>query len=70
MMNLTLIPKEKKKCGDGQRKLMKVNLFLLLTIRLKRPMYTYPDPNNPDETLSFDVIGRGQEWITGGTTHQ
>lgn len=32
----------------------------------KRPMYTYPDPNSPEETLSFDLIGRGQEWITGG----
>jgi len=32
----------------------------------KRPMYTYPDPQNPQETLSFDLIGRGVEWITGG----
>ncbi len=32
----------------------------------KRPMYTYPDPDNPEETFSFDLIGRGQEWITGG----
>ncbi|KKQ02074.1 MAG: Aspartyl-tRNA synthetase [Candidatus Roizmanbacteria bacterium GW2011_GWA2_36_23] len=32
----------------------------------KRPMYTHPDPDMPDETLSFDLIGMGQEWITGG----
>ncbi len=32
----------------------------------KRPMYTYPDPTNPASTLSFDLIGRGVEWITGG----
>lgn len=32
----------------------------------KRPMYTHPDPDNPEETLSFDLIGKGQEWITGG----
>ncbi|OGK62136.1 aspartate--tRNA(Asn) ligase [Candidatus Roizmanbacteria bacterium RIFOXYB2_FULL_38_10] len=32
----------------------------------KRPMYTHPDPESPEETLSFDMIGRGQEWITGG----
>lgn len=32
----------------------------------KRPMYTYPDPHNPKETLSFDLIGKGVEWITGG----
>jgi len=32
----------------------------------QRPMYTYPDPENAEETLSFDLIGKGQEWITGG----
>lgn len=32
----------------------------------KRPMYTFPDPKDPDYTLSFDLIGCGQEWITGG----
>lgn len=32
----------------------------------KRPWYTYPDPKSPDETLSFDLIGKGVEWITGG----
>lgn len=32
----------------------------------KRPMYTFPDPEDPKYTLSFDVIGCGQEWITGG----
>ncbi len=31
----------------------------------KRPMYTYPDPKDPDYTLSFDLLGRGVEWITG-----
>jgi len=32
----------------------------------KRPFYTYPDPENPEETHSFDLIGRGVEWVTGG----
>jgi nondiscriminating aspartyl-tRNA synthetase len=32
----------------------------------KRPFYTYPDPKNPKLTLSFDMLGRGLEWITGG----
>lgn len=31
----------------------------------KRPFYTYPDPENPEFTLSFDLIGRGVEWVTG-----
>lgn len=32
----------------------------------KRPFYTFPDPKDPKLTLSFDVLGRGLEWVTGG----
>ncbi len=32
----------------------------------KRPFYTYPDPEDPEYTMSFDLLGRGLEWITGG----
>lgn len=32
----------------------------------KRPFYTYADPKDPEFTLSFDLIGRGTEWLTGG----
>lgn len=32
----------------------------------KRPFYAYPDPEDPDYTLSFDMLGRGVEWVTGG----
>lgn len=32
----------------------------------KRPFYAYPDPGNPEFTLSFDLLGRGVEWVTGG----
>ncbi len=32
----------------------------------KRPFYTYEDPKDPGYTLSFDLIGRGTEWLTGG----
>jgi len=32
----------------------------------KRPFYTYPDPDNPEYTYSFDLLGRGLEWVTGG----
>lgn len=32
----------------------------------KRPFYTYEDPEDPGFTLSFDLIGRGTEWLTGG----
>ena len=32
----------------------------------KRPFYTFPDPEDPEYTYSFDLLGRGLEWITGG----
>ena len=32
----------------------------------KRPFYTYPDPDDPEYTMSFDMLGRGTEWMTGG----
>lgn len=32
----------------------------------KRPFYTYPDEKNPEFTNSFDLLGRGLEWVTGG----
>lgn len=32
----------------------------------KRPMYTYPDPANPELSLTFDLVFRGLEITTGG----
>lgn len=32
----------------------------------KRPFYTMEDPHDNGYTLSFDLIGRGTEWLTGG----
>lgn len=32
----------------------------------KRPFYAMEDPNNPEETLSFDLLFRGLEITTGG----
>lgn len=32
----------------------------------KRPFYTMPDEKNPEMTLSFDMVGLGEEWVTGG----
>lgn len=32
----------------------------------KRPFYTMPDPGNVDLTLSFDMLGFTEEWVTGG----
>src|SRR5258708_2504060 len=32
----------------------------------KRPFYTYEDPEDLVYTMSFDLLGRGTEWLTGG----
>lgn len=32
----------------------------------KRPFYTMPDPQDPENTLSFDLLGFSEEWVTGG----
>ncbi len=32
----------------------------------KRPFYTYEDPDDLGYTLSFDLLCRGIEWVTGG----
>lgn len=32
----------------------------------KRPFYTMPDSSDPNYTLSFDLLGISEEWVTGG----
>ncbi len=32
----------------------------------KRPFYTMPDPHDSEYTLSFDLLGVNEEWVTGG----
>jgi len=32
----------------------------------KRAWYSFADPDNPEETLTMDLIGKGVEWISGG----
>ena len=32
----------------------------------KRPFYTMPDKDDPNFTLSFDLLGVSEEWVTGG----
>jgi nondiscriminating aspartyl-tRNA synthetase len=33
---------------------------------LKRPFYTHPDPDRPEQSNSFDLLFRGLELVTGG----
>jgi nondiscriminating aspartyl-tRNA synthetase len=41
-------------------------IFITHYPTLKRPFYTFADPEEPDYTLSFDVLCRGLEIVTGG----
>src|SRR3989344_1377861 len=41
-------------------------IFITHYPTVKRPFYSHPDPENPDLTLSFDLLGLGIEWVTGG----
>jgi len=41
-------------------------IFITHYPTLKRPFYTFADPADPEYTLSFDVLCRGLEIITGG----
>ncbi|HKR71254.1 MAG TPA: aspartate--tRNA(Asn) ligase [Streptosporangiaceae bacterium] len=41
-------------------------LFVTGYPMVKRPFYTYPDPDSPEYSRSFDLIFRGVELVTGG----
>lgn len=57
---------ERQICAWARKEFGSEMIFISHFPTKKRPWYTYPDPKNPQETLSFDLIGRGVEWITGG----
>jgi len=68
------IRKEPDLDPEGEREICKYALekfgsdiiFITHFPTKKRPAYAYPDPESPTETLSFDLLGKGVEWITGG----
>lgn len=41
-------------------------LFVVGYPMVKRPFYTYPDPERPEYSRSFDLLFRGLELVTGG----
>jgi nondiscriminating aspartyl-tRNA synthetase len=57
---------EKDICEWAKRKHGSEMIFITHFPTAKRPFYTHPDPEDPDFTLSFDLLGRGLEWVTGG----
>lgn len=62
-----LSPEDEKEICSWAREEKKSELvFITHYPAKKRPFYTYPDPKDPQYTLSFDLLGRGAEWLTGG----
>ena len=57
---------EREICRYAEEKYNSDLIFITHYPTKKRPFYTYPDPEDPEYTLSFDLLGRGLEWVTGG----
>jgi len=57
---------EKKICQWAKEKHNSEVIFITHYPTKKRPFYTMPDPENPEYTLSFDILCRGLEITTGG----
>lgn len=61
-----LDPQGEREISDWTKKQKESELvFITHYPTKKRPFYTHPDPEDPEFTLSFDLIGRGVEWVTG-----
>jgi len=57
---------EKWICEYAKKKFESDFVFVTHYPTAKRPMYTYPDDNDPEFTKSFDLLFRGIEITTGG----
>lgn len=57
---------EKEICRYSLEKYGSDLIFITHYPTKKRPFYSYPDPEDPEFTQSFDLLGRGLEWVTGG----
>jgi len=57
---------EKEICEYAKEKYGSELIFITHYPTKKRPFYTYADPEDEDYTLSFDLLCRGLEIVTGG----
>lgn len=57
---------EKEICQWAKEKYDSELIFITHYPTKKRPFYTFPDPEDPEYTLSFDLLCRGLEIVTGG----
>lgn len=57
---------EKEICNFTKEKYGSDVVFVTHYPTKKRPFYSYPDPKDKNYTLSFDILCRGLEIVTGG----
>ncbi len=57
---------EKEICKFAKEKYGSELIFITHYPTRKRPFYTFADPKDPEYTLSFDLLCRGLEIVTGG----
>ncbi len=57
---------EREICRWSMEKYGSEMVFITHFYTKKRAWYSYADPQNPEVTLTLDLIGRGVEWISGG----
>lgn len=57
---------EKEICKWAQEETGAPFVFITHYPVKKRPFYTMPDEKDPEHTLSFDMLGISEEWVTGG----
>ena len=57
---------EREICRWAKQKQKSDFVFITHYPTEKRPFYTFPDPDDPDYTLSFDLLYKGLEIVTGG----
>lgn len=57
---------EKEICNWAKEETGAPFVFITHYPTKKRPFYTMPDPEDPEYTLSFDLLGINEEWVTGG----
>src|SRR5918999_2182295 len=62
-----LAPADERRLGEWARRDHGSDFVFVVGYPMeKRPFYTHPDPARPAYSLSFDLIFRGLEVITGG----
>ena len=57
---------EKELCNFAKEETDAPFIFVTHYPVAKRPFYTMPDIDDPKNTLSFDLLGFNEEWVTGG----